>query len=48
MNDFLLVDKLQMQHYLLRYVWQSNFSAPVKEILNHGAEVLDLGYVDHA
>jgi len=42
-NDDDEIDRLQMQHYLLRYIWQSNFSAPVKEILKCGAKVLDVG-----
>ncbi|CAB5182404.1 uncharacterized protein OCT59_020360 [Rhizophagus irregularis] len=42
-NDDDEIDRLQMQHYLLRYIWQSNFSAPVKEILRCGAKVLDVG-----
>ncbi|RIA87694.1 S-adenosyl-L-methionine-dependent methyltransferase [Glomus cerebriforme] len=42
-NDDEEIDRLQMQHYLFRYIWQSNFSAPVKEILKCGAKVLDIG-----
>ena len=45
-NDDEEVDRLQMQHYLSRYIWQSNFSAPVCELLKNGGEdvrVLDVG-----
>jgi hypothetical protein len=45
-NDGDEFDRLQMQHYLSRYIWQSNFSAPVHEILSNGGEdirVLDVG-----
>ncbi|CAG8524141.1 10994_t:CDS:2 [Paraglomus occultum] len=37
------VYRLQVVHYLLRYVWNSNFSAPVEEMLQNGAHVLDVG-----
>ncbi|RHZ83329.1 hypothetical protein Glove_97g96 [Diversispora epigaea] len=38
------VDRLHQQHFLLRYVWQRNFGAPVKHILNQdGTKVLDVG-----
>ena len=45
-NDGDEFDRLQMQHYLSRYIWQSNFSAPVHELLSNGGEdirVLDVG-----
>ncbi|CAI2167122.1 16122_t:CDS:2, partial [Funneliformis geosporum] len=42
-NDDEEIDRLQLQHYLLRYVWQNNFSSPVNEILLSGADVLDVG-----
>ncbi|CAB4473323.1 uncharacterized protein OCT59_028092 [Rhizophagus irregularis] len=45
-NDGDEFDRLQMQHYLSRYIWQSNFSAPVHELLRNGGEdirVLDVG-----
>ncbi|RHZ85321.1 hypothetical protein Glove_67g48 [Diversispora epigaea] len=43
-NDEEELDRLHLQHFLLRYVWQRNFSAPVKHILNrNGSKVLDVG-----
>ncbi|KAG9305826.1 hypothetical protein G9A89_001115 [Geosiphon pyriformis] len=37
-------DRLQTQHFLLKYVWGSNFSSPVTQILEFGgAKVLDVG-----
>ncbi|RHZ83326.1 hypothetical protein Glove_97g95 [Diversispora epigaea] len=43
-NDDEELDRLHQQHFLLRYVWQRNFGAPVKHILNqHGTKVLDAG-----
>ncbi|CAB4419219.1 unnamed protein product [Rhizophagus irregularis] len=43
-NDDAEVDRLQLQHYLQRYVWQGNFCAPVRRSLTKpGARVLDVG-----
>ncbi|RHZ83324.1 hypothetical protein Glove_97g93 [Diversispora epigaea] len=43
-NDDEELDRLHQQHFLLRYVWQRNFGAPVKHILNQdGTKVLDVG-----
>ncbi|CAG8549179.1 8981_t:CDS:2, partial [Racocetra fulgida] len=36
-------DRLALQHHLFKYIWRSNFSAPVVEKLNAGAKVLDFG-----
>ncbi|CAG8721550.1 24250_t:CDS:2, partial [Dentiscutata erythropus] len=36
-------DRLALQHHLFKYMWQSNFSAPVDEKLKTGATVLDFG-----
>ncbi|RIB27370.1 S-adenosyl-L-methionine-dependent methyltransferase [Gigaspora rosea] len=36
-------DRLALQHHLFKYLWQSNFSAPVEEKLKTGATVLDFG-----
>ncbi|CAG8652524.1 5395_t:CDS:1, partial [Scutellospora calospora] len=36
-------DRLALQHHLFKYIWQSNFSAPVDDKLNSGAKVLDFG-----
>ncbi|CAG8450385.1 S-adenosyl-L-methionine-dependent methyltransferase [Gigaspora rosea] len=38
------LDRLQRQHFLFRYLWESNFSAPIDEILrDNKCEVLDVG-----
>ncbi|CAG8574767.1 1226_t:CDS:2 [Cetraspora pellucida] len=43
-SDDLEIDRLQLQHYLVRYTWQSNFSSPVRDLLHEGgARVLDVG-----
>ncbi|CAG8617939.1 22803_t:CDS:2, partial [Dentiscutata erythropus] len=43
-NDEDETDRLHLQHFLLRYLFQSNFSAPVNHILSKpGAKVLDIG-----
>src|SRR6266498_2668932 len=43
-NDDEEIDRLHRQHYLVRYVWQGNFCAPVHRILKRpGAKVLDVG-----
>ncbi|RHZ83325.1 hypothetical protein Glove_97g92 [Diversispora epigaea] len=43
-NDDEELDRLHQQHFLFRYVWQRNFAAPVKHILNQdGTKVLDVG-----
>ncbi|PKK76240.1 S-adenosyl-L-methionine-dependent methyltransferase [Rhizophagus irregularis] len=34
---------LEDPHYLIRHLWQNNFSSPVEEILKRGANVLDIG-----
>ncbi|CAG8564055.1 14914_t:CDS:2 [Cetraspora pellucida] len=36
-------DRLALQHNIFKYIWQSNFSAPVNEKLETGAKVLDFG-----
>ncbi|CAG8650042.1 203_t:CDS:2, partial [Cetraspora pellucida] len=44
-NDENETDRLNSQHSMLRYLWQSNFSSPVDDILSKpGARVLDIGY----
>jgi hypothetical protein len=43
-NDDDEVDRLHLQHYLWRYLWQSNYSAPVDNLLkSENAKVLDVG-----
>ncbi|CAG8499913.1 8065_t:CDS:2 [Paraglomus occultum] len=38
------IDRLQMQHFLLQHVWQSNYSAPIQQQLkDHKMRVLDAG-----
>ncbi|CAG8458964.1 2436_t:CDS:2 [Paraglomus brasilianum] len=38
------IDRLQMQHFLLQHVWESNYSAPIKQHLKeHKLRVLDAG-----
>ncbi|CAG8508438.1 4971_t:CDS:2, partial [Dentiscutata heterogama] len=44
-NDDDEIDRLHLQHFIMRYVWQSNFSAPIEHILSKpGAKILDIGY----
>ncbi|CAG8805059.1 31687_t:CDS:2, partial [Gigaspora margarita] len=44
-NDEKESDRLHLQHFLIRYIWQSNFSAPVEHILSKpGSKILDIGY----
>ncbi|CAG8669129.1 4759_t:CDS:2, partial [Dentiscutata erythropus] len=44
-NDDYETDRLHIQHFLVRYMWQSNFSSPIEHILSKpGAKVLDVGY----
>ncbi|CAG8700309.1 24566_t:CDS:2, partial [Dentiscutata erythropus] len=43
-NDDDECDRLHLQHFLERYIWQSNFFAPVNNLLNQeGTMVLDVG-----
>ncbi|KAJ3028658.1 hypothetical protein HDV00_010105, partial [Rhizophlyctis rosea] len=42
-NDDEEMDRLTMQHYCIRQLFQSNFSAPVAGVLRSGGKVLDLG-----
>ncbi|RIB21729.1 S-adenosyl-L-methionine-dependent methyltransferase [Gigaspora rosea] len=43
-NDDDESDRLHMLHFLVRYIWQSNFSAPIEHILSKpGAKILDIG-----
>ncbi|RIB25447.1 S-adenosyl-L-methionine-dependent methyltransferase [Gigaspora rosea] len=44
-NDEEESDRLHLQHFLLRYIWQSNFSAPIEHILSKSdSKILDAGY----
>ncbi|RIB25444.1 S-adenosyl-L-methionine-dependent methyltransferase [Gigaspora rosea] len=43
-NDEEESDRLHLQHFLLRYIWQSNFFAPVEHILSKpDSKILDVG-----
>jgi len=43
-NDDQECDRLRLQHFLWKDVWQSNFSAPAEEILTRKrTKVLDVG-----
>ncbi|CAG8743139.1 8977_t:CDS:2, partial [Dentiscutata erythropus] len=43
-NDEDEQDRQHLQHFLMRYLWQSNFSAPINHILaKPGAKILDIG-----
>ncbi|CAG8444502.1 18329_t:CDS:1, partial [Gigaspora rosea] len=43
-NDEKESDRLHLQHFLIRYIWQSNFSAPIHHILSKpGSKILDVG-----
>ncbi|RIB28945.1 S-adenosyl-L-methionine-dependent methyltransferase [Gigaspora rosea] len=43
-NDDDESDRLHMQHFLIRYIWQNNFSAPIEHILNDpNTKILDVG-----
>ncbi|CAG8587809.1 12007_t:CDS:2 [Racocetra fulgida] len=46
-NDENETDRLHLQHFLLRYLWQSNFSAPVDHLLSKpDTKVLDVVGLD--
>ncbi|SRR6266542_3339115 len=43
-NDDKEVDRLRMQHLMIKHAWQSNYSAPIDDSLKRkNAKVLDLG-----
>ncbi|RUS12985.1 S-adenosyl-L-methionine-dependent methyltransferase, partial [Endogone sp. FLAS-F59071] len=37
------MDRLNMQHYAIKYHLQSNFHAPIENLLDEGIDVLDVG-----
>ncbi|CAG8518108.1 6050_t:CDS:2 [Dentiscutata heterogama] len=37
------IDRIQLRHRLFRYVWQRNFSSPIRDDLLNGINVLDVG-----
>ena len=39
----LTADRLHLEHFLIRTVWQSNYSSPIHEKLESGCNVLDVG-----
>ncbi|CAG8808333.1 38686_t:CDS:2, partial [Gigaspora margarita] len=44
-NDDEESDRLHLQHFLIRYIWQNNFSSPIDHILSsQGSKILDIGY----
>ncbi|CAG8766408.1 2517_t:CDS:2 [Dentiscutata erythropus] len=44
-NDEDEQDRLHLQHFLMRYLWQSNFSAPINHILTKpGSKIIDIAY----
>ncbi|CAB4374685.1 unnamed protein product [Rhizophagus irregularis] len=36
------IDRLHLQHYYFKYIWQKNFSAPIEHKLKENARVLDV------
>ncbi|CAG8795915.1 3615_t:CDS:1, partial [Cetraspora pellucida] len=43
-NDDDEQDRLHLQHFLIRYLFQSNFSAPIENILSESdSRILDVG-----
>ncbi|RIA88889.1 S-adenosyl-L-methionine-dependent methyltransferase [Glomus cerebriforme] len=43
-NDEEEVDRLQLEHFLFRCIWDDNFSSPIKDLIEQGdANVLDVG-----
>ncbi|CAG8700602.1 1427_t:CDS:2, partial [Funneliformis mosseae] len=43
-NDDEELDRLHLQHYIWRYIWKSNYNAPVNDLLQkEDSKVLDLG-----
>ncbi|CAJ0845705.1 4783_t:CDS:2 [Entrophospora sp. SA101] len=43
-NDDKEVDRLQMQHYLMKHVWGSNFSSPIEtKLKQHGSREAGIG-----
>src|SRR5688500_18051744 len=42
-SDDEIMGRIQLRHFLFRYVWQSNFSSPIDEKLRNGGKVLDIG-----
>lgn len=37
------IDRTHHQHYVYREIWSEDFSAPVKNLLISGVDVLDIG-----
>ncbi|CAG8622638.1 9669_t:CDS:2 [Paraglomus occultum] len=42
-SDHVLMDNYNILHYIFKYTWKANFSAPVHEALLSGINVLDIG-----
>ncbi|CAG8580588.1 10049_t:CDS:2, partial [Gigaspora margarita] len=46
-NDDEESDRLHLQHFLIRYIWQSNFSSPIEHILSSQESILGLDLSSH-
>ncbi|RUS15742.1 S-adenosyl-L-methionine-dependent methyltransferase [Endogone sp. FLAS-F59071] len=42
-NDGKEIERLQLQHWLLKLALDGNFEAPIKEMLENNAKVLEIG-----
>ena len=43
-NDDDEIDRLHLQHFLIRYLWQGNYIAPIDDLLkDENSKILDLG-----
>ena len=43
-NDDDEIDRLHSQHFLIRYLWQGNYFAPIDDLLkDENSKILDLG-----
>ena len=43
-NDDDEIDRLHLQHFLLRHLWQTNYLAPIDDLLkDEESNILDLG-----
>ena len=43
-NDDDEIDRLHSQHFMLRYLWQGNYLAPIDDLLqDEKSKILDLG-----
>ncbi len=43
-NDDDEIDRLHSQHFMVKYLWQGNYFAPIDDLLkNENSKILDLG-----